>query len=135
MPFNEWILMNLSDASQFVYMDTSWDVLFGSVLWHIWLDRNGVVFNNSADHNGSILERSQRLHRLCNEARNTALQGRLTPCRQLDSFKELGPWSPPCAGWVADYLARLASPLDFTTCVLETPPAGTVNLLQADGYG
>ncbi|KAK8709168.1 hypothetical protein V6N13_060197 [Hibiscus sabdariffa] len=40
-----------------------------------------------------------------------------------------------CNNRVADYLARLASPLDFTTCVLETPPAGTVNLLQADGYG
>ncbi|KAE8709087.1 Protein transport protein Sec61 subunit alpha isoform 2 [Hibiscus syriacus] len=46
MDFNSWLVINLTNAS-FVYDVRDWNLLFGSLLWYIWLDRNDRVFNDA----------------------------------------------------------------------------------------
>ncbi|KAK8686726.1 hypothetical protein V6N13_125746 [Hibiscus sabdariffa] len=39
----------------------NWELLYGALLWNIWLTRNAIVFNSTVELSGSVVERSQRL--------------------------------------------------------------------------
>ncbi|KAL4355451.1 hypothetical protein GQ457_06G008470 [Hibiscus cannabinus] len=61
MNIKEWVYLNLTDAAQMANHPEDWDLLFGSICWNLWLERNAVVFDNPLDDRGTVLERSRRL--------------------------------------------------------------------------
>ncbi|KAK8542408.1 hypothetical protein V6N12_015005 [Hibiscus sabdariffa] len=65
MPVHEWVLRNLSDNSYFAFVGINWDVLFGSILWNIWCNRNTVIFDKSENEAASILANSRRPTAIC----------------------------------------------------------------------
>ncbi|KAK9003079.1 hypothetical protein V6N11_060650 [Hibiscus sabdariffa] len=41
----KWIFVNLKNVSDFVSNRADWDILFGSLLWNLWMRQNDVAFN------------------------------------------------------------------------------------------
>ncbi|KAE8708921.1 hypothetical protein F3Y22_tig00110332pilonHSYRG00545 [Hibiscus syriacus] len=93
---NTWLLVNLADVSP------TWDILFGALLWYIWLDRNDRMFNNKLDDNGVIMERSKRLHLLCTLARQEVVHGQLSMAPHTHS----GEGATTCGGVFRDCQGR-----------------------------
>ncbi|KAK8593347.1 hypothetical protein V6N12_045429 [Hibiscus sabdariffa] len=61
MEFREWIRCNLSKPDYFARLIPDWDLLFGSILWSLWLYRNSVVFECPLKIQGSVLDCSKRM--------------------------------------------------------------------------
>ncbi|KAL4289737.1 hypothetical protein GQ457_14G014320 [Hibiscus cannabinus] len=61
MNIKEWVYLNITDAARMANHPEDWDLLFGSICWNLWLERNAVVFDNPLDDRGTVLERSRRL--------------------------------------------------------------------------
>ncbi|KAK8602614.1 hypothetical protein V6N12_052419 [Hibiscus sabdariffa] len=71
---------------------SDWDLIFGYVIWNLWLSRNAFVFDNPLEDNGSILQRSLRLKELSCRVRAA---GQVLP---IDGNKSTSPtlwWCPP----------------------------------------
>ncbi|KAL4278310.1 hypothetical protein GQ457_03G020200 [Hibiscus cannabinus] len=56
MNVKEWVYLNLTDAARMVNHPEDWDLLFGSICWNLWLERNAMVFDNPLDDRGTVLE-------------------------------------------------------------------------------
>ncbi|KAK9013943.1 hypothetical protein V6N11_005118 [Hibiscus sabdariffa] len=65
MEIKDWILVNLSTGGGFVLDIADWDVLFGLILWNLWLRRNAVAFCVINESHESVFEASLRLQREC----------------------------------------------------------------------
>ncbi|KAK9038309.1 hypothetical protein V6N11_023188 [Hibiscus sabdariffa] len=61
MEFKHWLLLNLQDPNYFPITRADWDVLFGSILWTLWCNRNARIFSTNTCDPGGVLQRSQRL--------------------------------------------------------------------------
>ncbi|KAE8696409.1 hypothetical protein F3Y22_tig00110674pilonHSYRG00137 [Hibiscus syriacus] len=82
MNFHAWMAMNLGDAKDFIRQPANWDIIFGALIWHIWLYRNSIAFNVEVDDNRSVIERGKHL------TENT--------CRALMARTLHGPSSSSC---------------------------------------
>ncbi|XP_039007198.1 uncharacterized protein LOC120134886 [Hibiscus syriacus] len=61
MDIRDWIQTNLHYPCNMANEEQEWDLLFGSIIWNIWLSRNAVAFDSPLEDNGSIIDRSRRL--------------------------------------------------------------------------
>ncbi|KAK8589704.1 hypothetical protein V6N12_024095 [Hibiscus sabdariffa] len=64
MDIMKWVQLNLSEPQSFAIDSSNWDLLFGYVIWNLWLSCNALVFDNPLEDKGLILGRSVRLHDL-----------------------------------------------------------------------
>ncbi|KAK9047572.1 hypothetical protein V6N11_053411 [Hibiscus sabdariffa] len=74
MERKQWILVNLTDACKFIANHIDWDILFGSILWNIWLRRNDYVFNGGCGRHESIVQTSLRLQQECIQTMGAAVR-------------------------------------------------------------
>ncbi|KAK8574208.1 hypothetical protein V6N13_097197 [Hibiscus sabdariffa] len=58
---HDWLLANLGQDPLFARIHLQWDLLFGALIWNIWLQRNWSIFEDTAYCTGSIVIRSFRL--------------------------------------------------------------------------
>ncbi|KAL4298080.1 hypothetical protein GQ457_12G018940 [Hibiscus cannabinus] len=49
MNIKEWVYLNITDVARMANHPEDWDLLFGSICWNLWLERNAVVFDNPLD--------------------------------------------------------------------------------------
>ncbi|KAE8668450.1 hypothetical protein F3Y22_tig00112319pilonHSYRG00071 [Hibiscus syriacus] len=96
MDIKNWVEVNLTRPSMFAKESKDWEILFGSVLWNIWIMRNSIVFNNPMEDNTGILERSCRMTNSINNANRERDQANKSQPIEL-----VGPtvWLPPSEGW------------------------------------
>ncbi|KAK8656751.1 hypothetical protein V6N13_098689 [Hibiscus sabdariffa] len=59
--FRHWLEENLSPKSVFGQDNECWDIMFSSVLWNLWIQRNAAVFGNLVEEWGSLITRSRWL--------------------------------------------------------------------------
>lgn len=45
MDINDWIFTNVQQPSYFPKASQDWEVVFGAVCWHLWKQRNGMLFD------------------------------------------------------------------------------------------
>ncbi|KAK8680239.1 hypothetical protein V6N13_109190 [Hibiscus sabdariffa] len=74
---SDWIGKNLRTNVQFAVNMEDWDLLFGAIIWNLWLAQNSVAFDNPQDRYGSNLERSRRLQLLSKTAIATKASDRV----------------------------------------------------------
>ncbi|KAK8591073.1 hypothetical protein V6N13_031140 [Hibiscus sabdariffa] len=145
MPVREWILENLRSPERFTTA-VNWELLFGAVLWNIWLARNAVVFDSSSCLPNPIIQSSrmlvERTLQAYGEVRGNVRAGHTVAA----TIK----WSPPEEGWyklntdgatlhvlrgansVADHIAKLAIPGSNCVTYLTNPPPSIEPILQGD---
>ncbi|KAK8483309.1 hypothetical protein V6N11_019422 [Hibiscus sabdariffa] len=110
---DDWLRLNLGSNALIQDWNIPWNLVFTSLLWHIWKNRNEAVFAESSNTLDVVLSRSITLAKYYNEEW-------LSSC--------VVPSSPPCHNqWrcpeSADKLAKLADPACFDTVIFENPPA------------
>ncbi|KAK8622299.1 hypothetical protein V6N13_117221 [Hibiscus sabdariffa] len=149
MSIREWILENLRSPEKFSTA-ASWELLFGAVLWNIWLARNAVVFDSSSCLSNPIIQSSRVLVERTLQAYGD-VRGNVRAGRTIAATIK---WSPPEEGWyklntdgatrkqdvhvlrransVADRLAKLAIPGSNCVTYLANPPPSIVPILQGD---
>ncbi|KAE8669138.1 hypothetical protein F3Y22_tig00112254pilonHSYRG00076 [Hibiscus syriacus] len=59
MEMKDWITMNLKNSREFTGQIQNWDILFGAIIWNIWLQRNAIAFDNPSEDKRPMLERSK----------------------------------------------------------------------------
>ncbi|KAE8692438.1 hypothetical protein F3Y22_tig00110833pilonHSYRG00052 [Hibiscus syriacus] len=94
-----WMTVNLSDDSHFGIQTKEWDILFGTLIWHIWLDRNNHVFNDCSCDPNSTIARSTKVQRLCCSARQEARRGGSTMQSSTIGNVGLVKWNRHVVGW------------------------------------
>ncbi|KAK9001798.1 hypothetical protein V6N11_024496 [Hibiscus sabdariffa] len=55
MDVRDWIEINLIDPSYCARVSIDWDLMFGAIVWNIWLDRNTEVFDSELGVRQSVL--------------------------------------------------------------------------------
>ncbi|KAK8609722.1 hypothetical protein V6N13_093137 [Hibiscus sabdariffa] len=91
----EWILENLRSPEKFVTA-ANWELLFGAVLWNIWLARNAVVFNSPSCFPNPIIQSSRLLVERTLQA-YSAVRGSVRSVRTASATTQ---WTPPEEGWL-----------------------------------
>ncbi|KAK8592870.1 hypothetical protein V6N12_044963 [Hibiscus sabdariffa] len=56
-----WICANFEKPDRFPMRSTDWSLMFGSIIWFLWLDRNAKVFGAADVTVGSVVQNSHRL--------------------------------------------------------------------------
>ncbi|KAE8726876.1 hypothetical protein F3Y22_tig00005974pilonHSYRG00327 [Hibiscus syriacus] len=97
MEFRDCIGKNITIVSDFAKKSAKLDLLFEDVIWNLWRSRNVMVFKNEDAHNGSLLERSNHLLAIMQQALNYDDRNRSSgiiskPCSNR--------WNPSCAEWI-----------------------------------
>ncbi|KAK8562114.1 hypothetical protein V6N12_049165 [Hibiscus sabdariffa] len=126
----EWILANLRSPTRFSTV-ANWELLFGVVVWIIWLARNADVFNSPSIFHNSIIQSSRLLvERTMTAIREVNDGVRATLLRRSWEVHVLHVLR--CDNSVADCLAKPAN--SDSTCVIyfEDPPPFIVQILQRD---
>ncbi|KAL4284474.1 hypothetical protein GQ457_16G015800 [Hibiscus cannabinus] len=90
-----WLLLNLNSQNILAPLDVPWNILFGSVCWHIWKCRNEYVFAGSNSHPDYVALHSiiWARHYYTSTAVPQLLPSPLhdaPPCQ----------WSPPPSPWI-----------------------------------
>ncbi|KAK8660939.1 hypothetical protein V6N13_051845 [Hibiscus sabdariffa] len=90
-----WLLLNLRSRNILAPLDVPWNILFGSVCWHIWKCRNEYVFAGSNSHPDSVA-----LHSII-WARHY-YTATVVPQRLPSPLHDASPcqWSPPPSPWI-----------------------------------
>ncbi|KAL4379322.1 hypothetical protein GQ457_02G038790 [Hibiscus cannabinus] len=129
-PIKAWIVRNLTHANLFTDSPEDWDILFGALLWNIWLTRNAIEFESTVELTGLVVERSDdrreagrrtilwHLRDLCH--RNWVLRPTLIP-REINM--------------VADGIAKLALRDTIEETYYSVPPPSIQPLLIVDTGG
>ncbi|KAL4336136.1 hypothetical protein GQ457_07G003110 [Hibiscus cannabinus] len=78
MELKQWIHVNLTDARKYIATHVDWDILFGSIVWNIWLRRNDFVFNGYSGRRESIDQVSLRCQQECIQHMGGALRSNVT---------------------------------------------------------
>ncbi|KAL4278188.1 hypothetical protein GQ457_03G036380 [Hibiscus cannabinus] len=94
MPLREWVLENLKAPERFSTA-ASWELLFGAVLWNIWLARNAVVFKSSSCLSIPIIQSSKLLVERTRQAYGDVRGFVQAGSPNAATIK----WSPPEDGW------------------------------------
>ncbi|KAK8492328.1 hypothetical protein V6N11_066139 [Hibiscus sabdariffa] len=61
LSFKDWIFSNLSNSGQYAQGDAQWDLLFGSLVWILWLRRNEFLFYPEKVRWETMLSHGKRL--------------------------------------------------------------------------
>ncbi|KAE8680582.1 Calcium-dependent protein kinase 7 [Hibiscus syriacus] len=61
METSSWLSLNLGKAQEFVGAVEHWDIMFGAIVWNIWLHRNSIAFDTPLEDRRTVLERSRHL--------------------------------------------------------------------------
>ncbi|KAK8488600.1 hypothetical protein V6N11_037878 [Hibiscus sabdariffa] len=88
--------MNLRYPGEFVYNAAVWDILFGSLLWSLWLQRNAVVFNGHQEWRELVIVAGLRLQHECIAS---SLSGISSSCSESRAVHRLVRWEKPPMGW------------------------------------
>ncbi|KAL4362445.1 hypothetical protein GQ457_04G027620 [Hibiscus cannabinus] len=97
MDFKNWLLLNLRDPNYFPITGMDWDVLFGSILWILWCNRNVRIFSVDTGDPGGVLQRSQRLFEESMRACLPVRRGRLQAPWPMGGNIS---WSAPPRHWI-----------------------------------
>ncbi|KAE8676150.1 hypothetical protein F3Y22_tig00111621pilonHSYRG00099 [Hibiscus syriacus] len=97
MDFKDWMVMNLGQAHRYVNRFEHWDILFGYIIWNIWLHRNSIVFNSPLTDCRSILERSRQL---TDSFVRAWVMRPVYQSVQPQVRSESRSWQPPLPGWL-----------------------------------
>ncbi|KAK8667968.1 hypothetical protein V6N13_105440 [Hibiscus sabdariffa] len=95
-PFRIWLGLNLTKAVDFARDTTDWDLLFSTVLWNLWCQRNAFVFGSTVEEWGSVIVRSKWPMSVSRSAFTTS---HLRSSPPLSPQPESTLWTPPPMGW------------------------------------
>ncbi|KAE8717106.1 hypothetical protein F3Y22_tig00110059pilonHSYRG00042 [Hibiscus syriacus] len=56
----QWIYINIDKPEQFIRDAEDWDLLFGSIIWSIWLHRNNNIFGSLMEDNVATLKQMDK---------------------------------------------------------------------------
>ncbi|KAE8729046.1 hypothetical protein F3Y22_tig00004004pilonHSYRG00047 [Hibiscus syriacus] len=68
-----WMQINIASPGFYAREENDWDLRFGSILWLIWKNRNGRIFDPDYFEHESVLEKSRRLTLEANRAMESSL--------------------------------------------------------------
>ncbi|KAK8477234.1 hypothetical protein V6N11_021455 [Hibiscus sabdariffa] len=57
----EWIHVHLNNQSRFANDNAHWDLMFGALIWNIWIQRNQLMFYPFSYGSESVIAVSRRL--------------------------------------------------------------------------
>ncbi|KAE8676704.1 hypothetical protein F3Y22_tig00111582pilonHSYRG00728 [Hibiscus syriacus] len=57
----DWVSNNLTAPSRFAIDHDDYELLFGTILWNLWLAQNFKVFETPMDNGSSVIDRSKHL--------------------------------------------------------------------------
>ncbi|KAK9045582.1 hypothetical protein V6N11_051491 [Hibiscus sabdariffa] len=77
MECRKWLILNLQQPNYFPVHGIDWDVLFGSLLWCLWLKRNTFVFESAELGSDNTFQCGYRLMEESLRARQLVRRGRL----------------------------------------------------------
>ncbi|KAK8999841.1 hypothetical protein V6N11_065333 [Hibiscus sabdariffa] len=79
MECHKWLILNLQQPNYFPIQGADWYVLFGSLLWSLWQQRNSLVFgsddyisDNTFQRGYRLMEKSLRVRQLVRCGRSSA---------------------------------------------------------------
>ncbi|KAE8705555.1 hypothetical protein F3Y22_tig00110422pilonHSYRG00069 [Hibiscus syriacus] len=61
MDIKSWLMYNLGDPGYFVHAVEHWDIMFGAIVWNIWLNRNVIAFETPVDDCRSVMDKNLHL--------------------------------------------------------------------------
>ncbi|KAE8709839.1 hypothetical protein F3Y22_tig00110328pilonHSYRG00636 [Hibiscus syriacus] len=123
-----WMQINIASPGSYAREENDWDLRFGSILWLIWKNRNGRIFDPDYFKHESVLEKSRRLTLEANCAMESSLstiQLSHHPCIIHDT------WQPPPHNWCkisTDGSRNIGS--RFASCGVETGLWGIYEVLS-----
>ncbi|KAL4377111.1 hypothetical protein GQ457_02G015370 [Hibiscus cannabinus] len=91
-----WVATNNSDVSRFPIRTLNWDIMFGNILWNLWLARNATVFNSPSQDCQGVIERSRRQVELYVQAQESRCAMRAATSTPVVVVS----WSPPKDHWI-----------------------------------
>ncbi|KAK8572704.1 hypothetical protein V6N12_028751 [Hibiscus sabdariffa] len=108
LPISVWVRVNFQNPRYFSASESDWDILFGAILWNLWLFRNRRIFDPESDQIDNVMSCSRRLRdETCQALASVAAQPSiLVGARPLEVT-----WCPPSADSIkvnVDYGRRLA---------------------------
>ncbi|KAK8601120.1 hypothetical protein V6N12_050962 [Hibiscus sabdariffa] len=68
LPLMDWIFTNLTNSRKFAWDGESWELLFGSLVWLLWLRRNECIFEPEKVRWVPILSHEKQLQQECRAA-------------------------------------------------------------------
>ncbi|KAK8658233.1 hypothetical protein V6N13_036443 [Hibiscus sabdariffa] len=89
----KWILANPRSSTRFSNV-ANWELLFGAVVWNIWLARNAAVFNSPSIFHNSIIQSSKLLV----ERMMTSISEVNDGVRAVSMTTNVSQWNPPAVG-------------------------------------
>ncbi|KAE8689424.1 hypothetical protein F3Y22_tig00110940pilonHSYRG00583 [Hibiscus syriacus] len=92
----DWMHINISSSGVYAWDECDWDLLFGSLLWLFWKNRNRRIFDLEYIEKESVLVQGRRLCFEANRAIESSLQRTLPSHRMSNEHTH---WSPPPTNW------------------------------------
>ncbi|KAK9012030.1 hypothetical protein V6N11_040100 [Hibiscus sabdariffa] len=133
----ERVTANLTQAWKFVNDVTNWDLLFGSLVWLLWLRRNVRIFEPDEVRCEPILSQGRRLQQASSAACRSGQSGirSLSLVNHIVDFISRG-WEVQIVhvlregNKLADGMAKIVLDSDFLCHKFLDPPDGVVSLFQ-----
>ncbi|KAK8691995.1 hypothetical protein V6N13_075480 [Hibiscus sabdariffa] len=104
-PNPDWVRNILTFSVAFAYDMENWDLMFGYVLWNLWIRRNAFVFNNPNSAQENILEGAHFI------VDNTVVPSDSPREPLVDVGTQhvtVGVWLPPEHDWIKTYSVSVA---------------------------
>ncbi|KAL4309548.1 hypothetical protein GQ457_01G023090 [Hibiscus cannabinus] len=95
LPYPGWVHINLQDRLYFSNSDPDWDILFGDILWNLWLFHNMRTIDLDNELSDIVMGYSRELRDATRRALDKQGQQQLTTVGQRPN---LTVWSPPNTG-------------------------------------
>ncbi|KAK8541714.1 hypothetical protein V6N12_014341 [Hibiscus sabdariffa] len=96
LSIKEWFVVNLTQAWKFVRDYADWDLLFGSLIWLLWLRRNSRIFESEDVRWESILAQGRRMQQVNIHANQLVGRENFQSVRAPRSGVH---WQRPPEGW------------------------------------
>ncbi|KAE8686784.1 hypothetical protein F3Y22_tig00111027pilonHSYRG00108 [Hibiscus syriacus] len=94
--FRDWMQINIASPGFYAREEGDWDLLFGSILWLIWKNRNRRLFDPDYFEHEYVLEKSRRLTLEATRALDSALS-MFQPSHRSSTMSDI--WHPPPHNW------------------------------------
>ncbi|KAL4386350.1 hypothetical protein GQ457_09G024250 [Hibiscus cannabinus] len=99
LDLREWIHVNLDGDCRFPRDSDHWDIMFGYLLWNLWIQRNSMIFDTDKVYHEPILTRCSRLVAEVLSSNTQRLPGSAVVGAGREHHR-LRRWIPPPNGWV-----------------------------------
>ncbi|KAE8721091.1 Elongation factor family protein isoform 1 [Hibiscus syriacus] len=97
METSSWLSLNLGKAQEFVGAVEHWDIMFGAIVWNIWLHRNSIAFDTPLEDRRTVLERSR--HLWVNTCKAIESEEHLRGAHTQQIVRSIS-WKRPPEGWL-----------------------------------